>query len=137
MREEMDRLFSETMNRIANDPGVTTTGTVITFSPRINVKEDEEHYIVTVDLPGASEADLSVKVEGGLLTVRAKRDTAKEDQSGARFLRRERFIGEFSRTVQLPGPVDESDIKTSFENGVLTVKLPKAADKNIQVGTVR
>lgn len=137
IREEMDRLFSQTMNRFANDRRFSGGSTTITFSPRINVKDEGDHYLVTVDLPGASESDLSVEVEGSSLTVRAKRDTAKEDQSGGTFLRHERIIGEFARTEQLPGPVDESGIETRFENGVLTVKLPKAAETRIQARAVR
>ena len=92
---------------------------------RTDVKETENNYELTVDLPGFKKEDVHVDLEDGYLTISAKREHShdEKDKKGS-FIRRERSYGEFSRKFYV-GDVNESDIDAHLENGILSINLPK------------
>ena len=97
------------------------------FSPRVNVAETDEHYEVTVDLPGLKPEDLNLELKEGHLWITGEKQEEKEEQ-GKTYHRVERRYGQFRRVVPLGSAVKESDIQAHYKDGVLSVTLPKAEE---------
>ena len=93
--------------------------------PAMNVWANEDGQILTAEVPGISPEDLEITILGEKLTLSGARKL-DELPEGARYHRRERGAGEFNRTIQLPFLVNAGQAQASFENGMLTVTLPRA-----------
>ena len=102
----------------------------------IDVAEYDDEFVVMADLPGYDREDIDVRADDGRLTISAEHDTEHEsaepdtehEDTGRRYLRRERRHESVTRSVDLPGSVIESEATATFQNGVLTVRLPKQTD---------
>ena len=94
--------------------------------PAIDLKEEPDRYVVTVDVPGADESSLDVALDGRQLTLSINTENVTEQSENNGYQRRERFRGEFQRSITLPGDVDQASMKTELKNGVLTITLSKA-----------
>jgi len=95
------------------------------FTPYANLAETESSYELSLDLPGVKPEEVNVEMNDGQLTVSGER-RFEQEESGKTFHRIERSYGHFRRVVSIPAPVDESQIKATYQNGVLTVTLPKS-----------
>ncbi len=91
----------------------------------LDVYSTDEEIVITASVPGVKPDDIDITVEGDTLTIRGEAPARPE---GLRYLFAERFEGAFSRTLQLNIPVDVDHIEANFENGLLTVILPKAEE---------
>ena len=91
----------------------------------IDVRETDKAYTVEADLPGVEKKDIQVSVQDNAVTVRAHSHRSSEQTEG-NCLRQERFEGQISRTFTLPGPVDQAQASAHYEQGVLTLTLPKS-----------
>ena len=110
---------------LLNEPGVADVRSMPRGAfPLINVGATGDTVTVYVFAPGVDPASLDVSVEGNLLTLVGKRETAPEEGQPA-YYRRERFSGEFRRTVVLPEGLDGDKAEARMHNGVLQLKLPK------------
>jgi len=118
MQREMERLLSAPEgNRMAS------------AFPAMNVWTNQDGAVVTAELPGVSSEDIDISVVGETLTVSGLRQ-AEELPEGARYHRRERRHGRFTRTFELPFPVEADRVEATFNKGVLYISLPRAeADK--------
>ena len=94
---------------------------------RVDVKETEGAYEVTAELPGVDKKDIHVHVDGNVVSLNAEIRQADEQKEGERVVRSERYYGAVSRSFQLPVAVDESRTTAKYENGLLTLTLPKQA----------
>ena len=94
------------------------------FTPRADLEETDDAYLVEIELPGVERDDVSLEVSERRLTVSGKR---KERAGVGIPRRRTRTVGRFHYEVMLPGDVEEDDVSASMEEGVLTVRLPKPA----------
>jgi len=94
---------------------------------RLDVSESEGSYLVKADIPGVRKQDIDVRIDGNQVTISAEVKQDKEEKSGSRVLRSERFYGFASRTFALSDAVDDTRSEASFENGVLKLTLPKRA----------
>jgi HSP20 family protein len=113
----MDRLFEDAMTPYQRpQAGVF---------PLINLTEDKEKYFVRVELPGVKADELDIQVTANNLAISGKRKIAAEDES-ARYHRREREAGTFSRMIALPGEIDSDKVDANLENGILTIVISKA-----------
>ena len=97
---------------------------------QIDVRDDEEEFVVVADLPGFEKEDIDLSVSERSLTISASRETATEEtdsdgDADGEYLRRERRHESMRRTFRLPGDVTAEDASASYQNGVLTVTLPK------------
>lgn len=105
--------------------------------PSVDVKEDENQYVLEADLPGVSDKDLEVKVEENLLTISSqKQEEKKTDKEG--YLIRERKGYSFCRSFVLPKDVDKEKIEANFKDGVLKLTLAKSPEtkpKQIEIKT--
>ena len=99
------------------------------LTPRVDVQESEKEYVVNAELPGIAEGDIDVQLSDDVLTISGEKKQEKEDKD-KNYHRVERVYGQFQRQIALPsGQADESKTEASFKNGVLTVKIPKRAEK--------
>ncbi len=92
---------------------------------KVDIKESEQAYSVQAEIPGVAKEDIHVSVDGNTVTLRAEvkqHDSQNKDQ---KFLRSERYYGSVSRSFQLPVDIDQSAAKAKYDNGVLTLSLPK------------
>jgi len=97
--------------------------------PALNIWSNEDELIITAEVPGINPEDLDLSVVGDNLTLKGERKAEEMDEN-ARYHRQERGYGSFSRTVQLPFPVDIDKVDANFTNGVLEITMPRAeADK--------
>lgn len=120
LQESFDRLFNEFMNfRKSNE--ILEAGSC----PSCEVAEAGENYVMKFDLPGVSKDQVKVEISGDQMTVSAERSEEKTKEDKKKYLS-ELYYGSYTRSFTLPGPVDEKKIDAKFENGVLTVKVPKS-----------
>lgn len=132
LHREMDRLF-EDFWRGAGRPSLLPEAWAFgDVSPRVDESEDDKAYHVALEVPGMDEKDVEVTLSDGLLTIRGEKKQ-EEEEKGKDFYRKERAFGAFRRTLPIPGEVDESKIKASFEKGVLTIDLPKTEEAQKKV----
>ncbi len=107
------------------------------FAPAMDIVEKDDETILTIDLPGMTEADVKVEVVDEMLTISGERKLEHED-SGDGYRHMERSSGSFVRKLRLPHGVDEDAIKATFANGVLEVHVPKPAEsrpRQIPIGS--
>lgn len=94
------------------------------WSPRVDIVEAEQEYLIKADIPGVEKDHVKVSVENGVLTIQGERKTEKEE-TDAKFHRVERFTGTFVRRFTVPENVDADAIKAVFKDGMLILHLPK------------
>jgi HSP20 family protein len=123
LRDAMDRLFQESFV----DPARLLSVGGSSRTMPLEVHETPETVVVKALLPGVSPDDLDVVCEDGVLTLRAKTETPQANDDWTWHLR-EIGYGEFTRSIRLPARIDVEKADARFENGILTLTLPKAAD---------
>ena len=97
-----------------------------------DVKEQENGYEVSMDLPGFKKEDIKAELKDGCLTISASRDVNKDEKNEeGKYLRRERYSGTVSRSFYVGKTLTEEDIKAKFEDGILTLTIPKEDQKKI------
>jgi HSP20 family protein len=92
---------------------------------RMDVKENGNAYTVSAEIPGVKKEDIHVTIEGGMVMVRAEVKQEDAQTRDDKLLRSERYYGSVSRGISLPQDVDQSQAKAKYDNGVLTLTLPK------------
>ncbi len=92
---------------------------------KTDVKELKDKFEISIDLPGYDKENLEMSIEDGYLTVHAKTSKENEDKEEGKFVRKERFFGECSRSFYVGDDITEEDVKATFKNGTLTIDVPK------------
>ena len=92
--------------------------------PAVNIKENGNHYTVTLAAPGLKKDDFKIDVEGNMLTISSEKEENKEEKY-EKFTRKEYSYSSFSRSFTLPEDVKEEAIEATYENGVLNLRLPR------------
>jgi HSP20 family protein len=95
------------------------------WSPKIDVTETKEAFVVKAEVPGVEQKDILVSLQEQVLTIKGERQQEKEEKD-ERYHRVERSYGSFARSMRLPMSVDGEKVTASFKDGLLTVTLPKA-----------
>lgn len=122
LRDEISRLFEEPFGLLERQADFFNG-----WSPNLDLFENKDHLVARVELPGLKKEEIEVWLEEGALHVAGERKfEQKEDEAATHRL--ERFYGRFHRTVTLPKPVNAEQIKAAYEDGVLTVTLPKTEE---------
>ncbi|HPW09418.1 MAG TPA: Hsp20/alpha crystallin family protein [Burkholderiaceae bacterium] len=101
-------------------------------SIKIDVKENDKAYTVQAEVPGVSKEDIHVSLEGNVVTVRAEVKQQDSQSKDEKSLRTERYYGAVSRSFQLPQDFDQGSSKAKYDNGVLTLTLPKKTGGSAQ-----
>lgn len=97
---------------------------------RTDVKEDEKAFTVEVELPGYNKEDVKVELKDGCLKITGeKTEDTEENTEAGKYIRRERFFGSCSRSFYIGEDVTKEDIKAKFDNGVLSITVPKLEKK--------
>ena len=124
---ELD-LFSNRLSRVCGNAW-DTPEPIGTWIPAVNVEESADELLLTAELPGMREEDVNVDIENNILTIRGeKREAHEEAGEGGRYHVSERRYGSFHRRFTLPRSVEADAAQAEFESGILTVRLPKAAE---------
>ena len=103
--------------------------------PALDFFEKDNKYYLTAEMPGINKDDLNITVSNGMVTISGKKEARKEEE-GANFYLKESVYGAFSRSLRLPGEVDEGKVEATFKDGLLTVVMPhrkEAKAKRIEV----
>jgi HSP20 family protein len=106
------------------------------LTPAVDVTETEDHYEVTAEVPGVKRDDVVVELHEGVLTVRGEKRSEHEEKDGKRRWL-ERSYGTFSRSFSLPRDADPDQVDASFKDGVLTVRISKAAEAKPQTIAIK
>lgn len=118
-----DDFTKETKRAAQNLVGVTGV-------MKTDIVEKEDRFELLVDLPGFNKEDVKVELKEGYLNIEAERNSSKDekDEEGT-FIRRERYTGTCSRSFYVGEEFKQEDIKAKFENGILTITVPKKDDE--------
>lgn len=119
LREAMDRLFDDAFTR------PLSMGAVSSALPTIDLYQTEDEVVVKAALPGLKPDEVQISITGDVLTLRGEFKQAEQKQEATWHIRERRF-GVFERSVMLPSQVQTDKARADFENGILTVSLPKA-----------
>lgn len=129
LQDQINRLFNESFDRSGEESSLTT------WAPAVDIYETEHELVVKADLPEVDPKDLDIRVENNILTIRGERKFEKKvDEDN--YLRVERSYGSFARSFTLANTVNSEAIKAEYQNGVLTLTIPKreeAKPKQIKV----
>jgi HSP20 family protein len=97
------------------------------WSPRTDLAEQDDAFHLRLDVPGMSKDDITINLQNGTLTVSGER-TSEQTEEGEEYVRVERAFGNFHRTFRLPDAVDADNIEAVYEDGVLTITVPKTEE---------
>jgi HSP20 family protein len=132
LQNQMDEFFQE----VSGIPAFPEAWSTPTFLPSCEVKEVDEHYILSIDLPGMRKEEIKVEVKGNQLSISGeRREENKEKKKGS--YRSERSYGFFERTFALPEEVKAEQITTEYADGVLSIAIPKftaARAQQVKIG---
>jgi len=100
---------------------------------KTDVKETETGYELDIDLPGFKKDEISAHLEDGYLTVSAAKGVDKDEKDNeGRYIRRERYSGSMTRSFYVGNAVTEEDIKAKYEDGILSLSIPKKDQKTVE-----
>ena len=137
LQGEMNRLFSSFFDTpAAAGKGGNGNGGTRRWIPAMDLVETQDSFVLKADLPGMSEGDVNVELENNVLTISGERKTEHEEQHEG-YYRLERATGSFSRALSLPEGIDADAVTAAFDNGVLTVRIPKPAQakpRKVKIG---
>ena len=133
LRDEIDRLFDVPLAELAR-----TSQLLSGWTPALDMHEDKDKIVVKAELPGMKKDDINISLHDGSLSISGERKS-EEKFEHAEVYRAERFVGRFQRTVTLPAPVASDKVKAHYQDGVLTITLPKTEEAkpkqiDVQVG---
>ncbi|MCB9455427.1 MAG: Hsp20/alpha crystallin family protein [Anaerolineaceae bacterium] len=125
MQNAMDRVFDDNWRSLRPVWQNAQSGS---FALALDVAETDTAYSVTAEIPGIPSENIHVKLHDGILTITAEHNEEHTEEQEGRVLLQERRYGKFSRSVRLPQVVDTEKVEAVYNNGVLTLTLPKAAE---------
>lgn len=120
LRDMMDRLFEDSFVRTRSGSMLPRAGDLA-----VDLVETKDDVVVKATLPGVKPEDVELTITGDTLSISGETKEEKETKD-ENYIRRERRYGSFSRSIQLPAGLQTDKAEASFENGVLTLKLPKS-----------
>ena len=126
---EFDRMFDRLHGGIVDNSGITS------FMPSVDIVENANDFTIRVELPGVKKEDVKITVQNNILTIRGEKKQEAEKE-GDNYHRVERSYGAFQRSFTLSNTLKADKIEASYDNGVLSISLPKAEEtkpKEIEV----
>jgi HSP20 family protein len=129
LQDQINRLFSNSLDQTGEEASLSA------WAPAVDIYETEHELVVKADLPEVDPKDLDIRVENNILTIRGERKFEK-NVNEENYLRVERSYGSFARSFTLANTVNAEAIKADYQNGVLTLSIPKreeAKPKQIKV----
>lgn len=123
LREKMNRLFEEAYSSRGEEKDMITS----TWTPSVDIYETEHELVLTAELPGIEDKDISIEIENNTLTIKGERTFEKEVKE-ENFHRIERAYGSFARSFSLPHYIEQEKIGAEHENGILKISMPKKSE---------
>ena len=134
--QELDQLTSRLGQVFGSELPTPANGG--SWLPAVNVEETGDHLLLTAEVPGMTADDIDIQLENNILTIRGEKSFERtEGGDEARYHVWERRYGTFQRSFTLPRTVRGDDIKAEYRDGILSVRMPKAAEaksRKIQIG---
>ncbi|GBD99921.1 spore protein SP21 [bacterium BMS3Abin07] len=124
LQREMDEFFESFARGFDMEPFFGRRSG--SFSPNVDVTENDKEIKISAELPGMDDKDIDVTLDGDSLTIKGEKKDEKEEK-GRDYYRMERSYGSFSRTIPIPVEVETEKARASFKKGLLTVTIPKTA----------
>ncbi|MBX9621128.1 MAG: Hsp20/alpha crystallin family protein [Alphaproteobacteria bacterium] len=126
IHEEMEKLFDNVFRgsgslRFDNELSKTTQNIL---KPRSDISVGDHDYMIKLEIPGVGEDNVQIEISDNMLTVKGEKKLENEEKRRD-FYRIERSYGSFQRVFSLPEDADQSNIKASFKNGILSISLPR------------
>jgi len=131
LQRDLNRIFDSFVRGGLDEPGFINAS----WMPAVDVAEEDNQYVVKVELPGVNKDDVNISLESNVLTIRGEKKT-EQQQKGKNYHRVERSFGAFHRSFTLPSTVKVDKIDAVFKDGILAVTMPKAEEakpKQIEV----
>jgi len=122
LRDEIDRLFETPLAELARSSQLLSG-----WTPALDMHEDKDNIIVKAELPGMKKEAIDISLNDGCLSISGERKS-EDKYENAEVYRSERYVGRFQRTVTLPSPVAVEKVKAQYNDGVLTITLPKTEE---------
>ncbi len=125
--EALDKNFAPEMNVYTGRKGTKFN------MPRVDIRELDSAYLMEADLPGFSEEEIDISLKDRIMTLSSihseEKTEEKEDDEKETYIMKERSARQFIRKFSLPDDIEEEDVSAAFKNGVLTVNIPKRAER--------
>lgn len=96
---------------------------------KTDIREDKDNYVIDIDLPGFDKKNIKIDITDGYLTINAKVNNEENDNKKGKYIRKERYYGECSRSFYIGDEVKPENVKANFKNGILTLEVPKVENK--------
>lgn len=120
--KELEQFLGHYGNQTPGDSAIATS----TWMPAVDIKEEEQRFVIHVDVPGIDPKEVEVFMENGVLTIKGERQSESQSDSN-NYKRVERVYGSFYRRFSLPDTADAEGIFATGKNGVLEITIPKKA----------
>ena len=120
----LHRELNQAFNNTSNSAEVVHTPSV-SWSPRVDIHEEAERFVVLADVPGVETKDIDITAENGVLTIKGQRGSDRKETDKNGYQRIERTSGSFVRRFTLPESANTESITAKQTNGVLEVSIPK------------
>jgi HSP20 family protein len=109
----MDRIFREWPRMMGEE-----------WVPAFGFYEKDGNYVLNAEIPGVTKEDIAVTIDKNVLTISGKKE-AKREEEGANYYLQEATYGAFSRSIRIPGQIDENNVQANYKDGVLTLTMPQ------------
>lgn len=123
LSDHINRAFGQLPTRVHDASDAATSA----WTPAVDVREEEQRFVIAADVPGIDPADIEVTMEDGVLTIKGERKLETEQGGNHGQRRTERHHGVFYRRFTLPDSADAEQVSAQGKNGVLEVTIPKTA----------
>ena len=134
LRDAMNRLFEESVLR----PGFLSGSETSSAGAPVDVYETEDSVVLKAAVPGIKPEDIDVTITGDVLTIKGEFKPEEQTEKQRNFIRQERRFGSFCRQLTLPTAIDSNHVSAIFENGILTLDMPKREEvkpKSVKITT--
>ncbi len=127
MREQMDHSLRQAF-----------AGTGAVFNPKMDIKQTDKQYLITMDIPGMDKDKINVEIKNGMLIISGERQSETQDNKNNQYYRQERSFGSFMQAIPLPEDAQTDRIEAKYNNGVLTVTVArmKKEEKKSESGKI-
>lgn len=130
IQEELNNALSSNFSSFDEED---RQNSICDWSPRVDVKEEDKHFVVYADIPGVDPKNIKVSIENNSITIKGDRKSEKHTEKKGKYSRIERHEGSFFRQFTLPNNIDKEKIKAKSKNGVLELFLPKKLDEKTKL----
>jgi HSP20 family protein len=117
LQRNLDRMFDQAFGSNVSDEWTEEA----VFHPACDIEETNSHFVMNVDLPGVPKKDINIEVKDNQLLISGERKAERKTKNSS-----ERYYGKFHRVVALPSGIDADKIEAQYQDGVLTLALPKS-----------